>query len=1203
MSAESPGSVISGRLLQPPGSGRRDWVGRRAGCHCKRSFAIMTSVPEQSSQRSLRASSRSPRSTDSDTAKGGRKEGQQKSGRQSLQEAKRKGRMEQNRGEGDIASQLSQLDLSTDAVVTGTALVYDERLTEFYCLWDKSFHECPERVTTVMETIRQHGLLQRCVSVETRAASEEELLLVHSPEFLELMKSSESMTEEEMKALSDRFDAVFLHPKSYSCACLAAGAVLQLVDQVMSAQVRNGLAVIRPPGHHAQRDKMSRFCMFNNVAIAANYAKQKHGLERILIVDWDSHHGQGIQYIFEDDPSVLYFSIHQYKHAELWPHLPESNWSAVGKGKGEGFNINIPWNQAGMRDADYITAFLQVLLPVAFEFRPQLVLVAAGYDCAVGDPLGEMAVSPACFAHLTHMLMPLANGNLILAFEGGYNRRATAEGVCASLKILLGNPCPHLLPPFTPSQSALESISATIAAHVKYWKSLQNDALLLSELKTEDAQPSTVEADEVINWSVEQVMRALPAQRTGLVYDEKMKEHYNMWDSCHPEFPQRILMIYNRHVELQLVKRCHPIPSRCATEEELQMCHSTEHISTIKSSVDMKPRDLHRLSNEYNSIYICPKSYECALLATGSTFNVVEAVVTGKVQNGVAIVRPPGHHAEKGAACGFCFFNTVALAARFAQKLSGRKMKVMILDWDVHHGNGTQHMFEDDPSVLYVSLHRYDNGGFFPALEDANYNRVGCGDGEGFNVNVPWNGGRMGDPEYMAALQKVVMPVAYEFAPELVLVSAGFDAARGDPLGGYLVTPECYAHMTHRLLGLAGGKVVVVLEGGYNLTSISESMSMCTRTLLGDALPDMGTLKPPSPGALLSIRNVLKSHRRYWRSLQLNVQEFVKEEAEAPASPSGEVDVPSQASSSVKGQRSPQASPAPAVEDSVEGPLPEGKRELDMTEAETGNSERSACMGEIIKGMESVCLSSFGDENQQKSKEECSTGPPLATYPSPSSIPVGGARQKVKPASGSPESMVTDRKEGRLELLQGESSESKAALVSETAGMKDRTDRGKAAKSDGASTDGTGQAEGKLGEATGWSNPLSSRSISEIFGISPSMEPKTFYAVEPLAWCPHLETVCPVPASGLNVFQACAECGSETENWVCLVCYQVLCGRYVNEHMLMHSVNLGHLLVLSYADLSVWCYGCEAYIHNQVLFEAKNTAHRMKFGEDVPGLH
>uniref|UniRef100_H3AE47 Protein deacetylase HDAC6 n=1 Tax=Latimeria chalumnae TaxID=7897 RepID=H3AE47_LATCH len=1113
-------------------------------------------------------------------------------------------------------------DLSTDAVVTGTALVYDERLTEFYCLWDKRFEKEKEKDVAVCETPVIRAIIDHDFSLQTRAASEEELLLVHSPEFLELMKSSESMTEEEMKALSDRFDAVFLHPKSYSCACLAAGAVLQLVDQVMSAQVRNGLAVIRPPGHHAQRDKMSRFCMFNNVAIAANYAKQKHGLERILIVDWDSHHGQGIQYIFEDDPSVLYFSIHQYKHAELWPHLPESNWSAVGKGKGEGFNINIPWNQEeAVKKIDSLSSFLAILLYQLLSFRPQLVLVAAGYDCAVGDPLSLRVVLPLPVSSITSLLFFVRPGDLLLVPEGGYNRRATAEGVCASLKILLGNPCPHLLPPFTPSLFGKALLYATIAAHVKYWKSLQNDAEHAareghqgSELKTEDAQPSTVEADEVINWSVEQVMRALPAQRTGLVYDEKMKEHYNMWDSCHPEFPQRILMIYNRHVELQLVKRCHPIPSRCATEEELQMCHSTEHISTIKSSVDMKPRDLHRLSNEYNSIYICPKSYECALLATGSTFNVVEAVVTGKVQNGVAIVRPPGHHAEKGAACGFCFFNTVALAARFAQKLSGRKMKVMILDWDVHHGNGTQHMFEDDPSVLYVSLHRYDNGGFFPALEDANYNRVGCGDGEGFNVNVPWNGGRMGDPEYMAALQKVVMPVAYEFAPELVLVSAGFDAARGDPLGGYLVTPECYAHMTHRLLGLAGGKVVVVLEGGYNLTSISESMSMCTRTLLGDALPDMGTLKPPSPGALLSIRNVLKSHRRYWRSLQLNgelvvyggwkrasavaeaalehggfaaVQEFVKEEAEAPASPSGEVDVPSQASSSVKGQRSPQASPAPAVEDSVEGPLPEGKRELDMTEAETGNSERSACMGEIIKGMESVCLSSFGDENQQKSKEECSTGPPLATYPSPSSIPVGGARQKVKPASGSPESMVTDRKEGRLELLQG------SHLLINL----------QAAKSDGASTDGTGQAEGKLGEATGWSNPLSSRSISEIFGISPSMEPKTFYAVEPLAWCPHLETVCPVPASGLNVFQACAECGSETENWVCLVCYQVLCGRYVNEHMLMHSVNLGHLLVLSYADLSVWCYGCEAYIHNQVLFEAKNTAHRMKFGEDVPGLH
>ncbi|XP_042370787.1 histone deacetylase 6-like [Plectropomus leopardus] len=184
-----------------------------------------------------------------------------------------------------------------------------------------------------------------------------------------------------------------------------------------------------------------------------------------------------------------------------------------------------------------------------------------------------------------------------------------------------------------------------------------------------------------------------------------------------------------------------------------------------------------------------------------------------QVSNGVAIVRPPGHHAERDSPCGFCFFNTAALAARHAQKISqDAPLRVLILDWDVHHGNGTQHIFEDDESVLYVSLHRYDNGTFFPSSEDAAPDRVGVSKGVGFNVNVAWSGGRMGDSDYLAAFHRVVMPIATEFNPGLVLVSAGFDAARGDPLGGYHVTPEGYAHLTHLLMSLAGGRVLLILE-------------------------------------------------------------------------------------------------------------------------------------------------------------------------------------------------------------------------------------------------------------------------------------------------------------------------------------------------------------------------------------------------------
>uniref|UniRef100_A0A3B5MT07 Histone deacetylase domain-containing protein n=1 Tax=Xiphophorus couchianus TaxID=32473 RepID=A0A3B5MT07_9TELE len=198
------------------------------------------------------------------------------------------------------------------------------------------------------------------------------------------------------------------------------------------------------------------------------------------------------------------------------------------------------------------------------------------------------------------------------------------------------------------------------------------------------------------------------------------------------------------------------------------------------------------------------------------------------------------------------------------------QLRVLILDWDVHHGNGTQHMFEDDDSVLYISLHRYDNGTFFPFSEDAASDRVGVAKGAGFNVNVAWSGGRMGDSDYLAAFHHIVMPIAAEFNPGLVLVSAGFDAARGDPLGGYQVTPEGYAHLTHLLMSLAGGRVLIILEGGYNLTSISDSMAMCTSMLLGDAPPSLATpFPPPHHCAVATIREVIRHHAPYWRSLRI----------------------------------------------------------------------------------------------------------------------------------------------------------------------------------------------------------------------------------------------------------------------------------------------------------------------------------------------
>ncbi|XP_056197232.1 polyamine deacetylase HDAC10 isoform X5 [Falco biarmicus] len=315
------------------------------------------------------------------------------------------------------------------------------------------------------------------------------------------------MNEEELKRVSGNYDAFFFHPNTYCCARLAVGATLQLVDAVMLGKVCNGMALVRPPGHHSQKNAANGFCLFNNVAIAAEYAKLKYSLQRILIVDWDVHHGQGTQYIFEEDPSVLYFSWHRYEHQEFWPSLKESDYDAVGLGRGKGFNVNLPWNKVGMENSDYLAAFFHVLLPMAFEFDPELVIVSSGYDSGIGDPEGQMNATPEVFAHLTHFLMQLANGRLCVILEGGYHLKSLSESVCMTVKTLLGDPVPQITGEMAPCLSAVESIQNVRAAHKPYWKwlmyedtsFLQNLSTKSHVLKKPDLDPSTEYESKIIN--------------------------------------------------------------------------------------------------------------------------------------------------------------------------------------------------------------------------------------------------------------------------------------------------------------------------------------------------------------------------------------------------------------------------------------------------------------------------------------------------------------------------------------------------------------------------------------------------------------------------------------------------------------------------------------------------------------------------------
>ncbi|KAM5172015.1 polyamine deacetylase HDAC10 [Mantella aurantiaca] len=373
-------------------------------------------------------------------------------------------------------------------MASSTALVYDEEMTSYKLLWDNA--ECaveiPERISVSYKRLQHYGLAERCLQLPVREATEEEIKLVHSPEYLEIVKSTQTMDVEELKNTSEKYIAAFFHQNSYRCAKLSLGGTLQLIDAVMSGDVRNGLAVIR-----------------------------------ILIVDWDIHHGQGIQRIFEDDPSVLYFSWHRYEHGSFWPNLRESDYDFVGTGKGTGYNLNLPWNQIGMSNGDYIAAFFHVLLPLAFEFNPELVLVSAGYDSGIGDPEGLMCATPECFSHLTHLLMHVGNGKLCAVLEGGYHLRSLAESVSMTVKTLLGDPLPRLSGEMVPCFSALESIQNARHVHAPYWKCLMHDETkLIQEPSTKglsNASPPHTDAstvDEFLEHHMKKILYAMPQSTT-----------------------------------------------------------------------------------------------------------------------------------------------------------------------------------------------------------------------------------------------------------------------------------------------------------------------------------------------------------------------------------------------------------------------------------------------------------------------------------------------------------------------------------------------------------------------------------------------------------------------------------------------------------------------------------------------------------------
>jgi acetoin utilization deacetylase AcuC-like enzyme len=294
----------------------------------------------------------------------------------------------------------------------------------------------PERVErfevmqAVASTFRASGGTVR----EPRPATRDELTRIHGVDYVRVIA--------ETTGRATALDAdTFTSPETYEVACLAAGAAVGAVEHVLSAGGRGAatpgplraLAVVRPPGHHAEADRAMGFCFFNNIAVAAAHARAR-GLRRVAIVDYDVHHGNGTQWSFYADPSVLFVSSHQY------PYYPGTGAASdIGSGTGIGFTINLPL-EAGATDADYELVYSRVAIPALRQFKPELILISAGFDAYMDDPLGGMRLTSACFGRLTSMIVSVANecceGRVVAITEGGYNLQGLAEGLRETIAAL-----------------------------------------------------------------------------------------------------------------------------------------------------------------------------------------------------------------------------------------------------------------------------------------------------------------------------------------------------------------------------------------------------------------------------------------------------------------------------------------------------------------------------------------------------------------------------------------------------------------------------------------------------------------------------------------------------------------------------------------------------------------------------------------------
>jgi acetoin utilization deacetylase AcuC-like enzyme len=321
--------------------------------------------------------------------------------------------------------------------------------------------EGPERVL-VLNRMLEEEAAGTFLPVEPRPATDEELGWVHERAYIDFLRATAGR------------ERVFIDgdtsagAKTFETALLAVGGFLRLIDLILEGRARNGLALVRPPGHHAEAAQAMGFCFFNNVAVVAEHLIRRHGLRRVLIVDWDLHHGNGTQHAFYSRPDVLYFSTHQ---VPLYPGTGATR--ETGDGPGKGFTLNVPLS-AGKGDEDFLFVFQKVLAPLAARYRPEFILISAGFDIGRGDPLGGMLVSSDGFGRLTNVILRIAEescpGRVAVVLEGGYDLDVLRGGVREVLDRLARPSSPPPLPEAVPSTVTRHELEPCFRAFRPFWE-------------------------------------------------------------------------------------------------------------------------------------------------------------------------------------------------------------------------------------------------------------------------------------------------------------------------------------------------------------------------------------------------------------------------------------------------------------------------------------------------------------------------------------------------------------------------------------------------------------------------------------------------------------------------------------------------------------------------------------------------------------